>query len=218
MRFKHIILALRSNLHMNTRRIRITFIALALLACSLISAQSEWELAKEKNGIVIHTRQLEGSNVKEFKAQTFVEADIADLETLIDNIEDYPEWQANVKSTELIDRPTDSTEYFYLQLSTPWPVKKRDMVLFSTKSTDSNGVLKYDLKSESDHRPESDQYIRITDGFGKWQFTPMDDGKIEVYYEFYADPAGSVPSWLVNAFVVDGPYDTLTNLIERVSE
>jgi hypothetical protein len=58
--------------------------------------------------------------------------------------------------------------------------------------------------------------VPVTKLTGFWRFTPQQDGRIYVEYETHADPAGHLPSWLANSFVVDQPLGSLKNLRKRV--
>ena len=44
----------------------------------------------------------------------------------------------------------------------------------------------------------------------------MDNGIVEVTYQLFLDPAGSIPSMLAATSVVDTPYYTLLNLRDMV--
>ena len=73
------------------RKINILFILIVLfllvLCCRKIFA---WEKAKEKNGITIYTRKIEGSDFKEFKAVMCVKTSLAGLVALFEDIESHP--------------------------------------------------------------------------------------------------------------------------------
>ena len=55
-------------------------------------------------------------------------------------------------------------------------------------------------------------------GKGKWVFTPLENGKTQVYHQFGGDPGGSIPAWIVNMFLVDGPYKTMLGLQETIAK
>jgi hypothetical protein len=40
----------------------------------------------------------------------------------------------------------------------------------------------------------------------------LSGGNIKVQFQYFADPGGKIPAWLINTFVVKNPYKTLTNL------
>jgi hypothetical protein len=52
----------------------------------------------------------------------------------------------------------------------------------------------------------------------QWTITPLKDGSLSLEYQLLVDPGGSVPAWLVNLAVVDGPFETMSALREKVKE
>ena len=178
---------------------------------------SEWELSKDKDGIKVYTRQHEGSRIKEFKAVTTVTAKMKSLESLIDIVSAYPDWQANITSAKILKQVNQNEQYIYYTSDVPWPVADRDIVVQSLKTVSEKGMVVYKIISSPDYIEEKEDFLRIRDAKGIWQFVPKDGGKIEVTYQFYGDPAGSLPTRLINMFIVDGPYDTFINLKINVS-
>jgi ribosome-associated toxin RatA of RatAB toxin-antitoxin module len=60
--------------------------------------------------------------------------------------------------------------------------------------------------------------VRIKNMTGKWQLTPVENNKVKVVYEMNIDPGGKIPKWLVNAMLVDIPFNTLQKLRSIVKE
>ena len=63
---------------MRIQRNRTALIALFLFlsGTSLLVAQSDWELAKQGNGVQVYPRQVEGSSLKEFRASMYIDATV----------------------------------------------------------------------------------------------------------------------------------------------
>lgn len=176
---------------------------------------SSWVLRKEGNGTKVFTRNVDSANSREFKAITITTQPMDSLEKMIEEVEKYPEWQSNVVQSKVLKTVSPEENYIHYVTDTPWPVVDRDMVLHAKKTTLPDGTVRYDLKSAEDILPPLDHMIRMTDGRGFWQFTPLKDNKIKVVYQFYANPAGTIPEWVVNLFSVSGPFETLENLKKR---
>ena len=64
--------------------------------------------------------------------------------------------------------------------------------------------------------PVSNDFIRMTQVEGEWIITSVNDSTCNVQHRFLADPAGSLPGWVVNLFAVDGPFQSMKNLREFV--
>lgn len=178
----------------------------------------EWKLEKTGEGINIYTRVYEGSDLKEFKAITVVNADSELLEKILENIEDYPKWQANVSTAKIITQVSKTEFYIYYTFDLPWPISDRDIVVNFKKVVGVDGKISYLLTSKPEYIKEKEGFVRIKNSFGKWQLSPQGKNKIEVLHQFYGDPAGSLPNSVINMFIVDGPYTTLVNLKNKVGK
>jgi hypothetical protein len=64
--------------------------------------------------------------------------------------------------------------------------------------------------------PEQTGLVRVKNAKAQWKFIPITDGKVKAEYELYFDPAGDVPAWVINAFIANGPYESMVKLRERV--
>ena len=58
--------------------------------------------------------------------------------------------------------------------------------------------------------------IRIQQHFNQWIFKPVSATEIEITYYLKSNPAGSVPSWLVNMVIDQGPIKTMIAFKERL--
>lgn len=176
-----------------------------------IKDSNDWELVKNEDGIKVYTCQKEGSKIKEFKAITTVSTKMEVLEMLIEKVSDYPKWQANVTSARILNKVSQNEQYIYYTSDVPWPITDRDIALHWIKTND-NGTITYTLNCVPTFIEEQTDFLRIKEAKGIWQFVPTDNNKIEITYQFYGDPAGSLPNWIINLFIVDGPYETLKNI------
>ena len=100
----------------------------------------------------------------------------------------------------------------YYQLGLPWPIKDRDVTLVSKYKTLPDSSILFQLSNNSDLKEEDAGFIRIKEIKGQWLIKPIDKENCEVTYQFLADPEGFLPAWVVNVFIVDGPFKTLQNL------
>lgn len=190
-----------------------TFTWLLLVGLTLPST-SKWELEKEGEGIQIYTRLNEGSPIKEFKAITTTTQSMETLVTIIDDVEKYPEWQENVSTATILKKVDSLSQYIHYSTEMPWPIDNRDIVVLLTKSVSNTGTVNYVHISKPDYVKEKENHIRIKVAKGSWTFTPLKDNKVKVVYQFFGDPGGHLPDWLINTFIVNGPYGTLKNLIK----
>ena len=172
-----------------------------------------WKLAKDKQGIKIYTRSLEGSKLKEFKAYTELNTSIEILAEVLMDVEHYTDWTENIKHSKLLKEISDKEIIIYSELKVPWPFDNRDVVdqtqIYWSVNKDS---LTLEIKSIPDYIQEKEEIVRMPLADGGWEIYRNGNDKISIAYHFAADPGGRIPSWLVNMFIVDGPYKTLNNL------
>ncbi|WCL49693.1 START domain-containing protein [Leptospira sp. GIMC2001] len=190
-----------------------------ILLSSSVFAQG-WETAKNKNNIIVKTRVVEGSPLKEFWGQTIVEASPSALIALLKDVNTYPTTLHNCKSAEILRTVSDKEWYTYTINAAPWPVSNRDAVLHSVLKQDpktKNIVVKIN-DSNAISKPIPSGVVRIAKLNAEWKFKILDEGKIEVNYQAHIDAGGSIPDLAANLLVVDTPYFTLENIRKKIQD
>ena len=195
-------------------------ILLILLALINPSSQNDtaWVLAKEKNAIQVYTRAYTNSEIQEFKAITQTSKGIQLIENLIEDVEAYPDWKENIGDAKILEQLDQNNLIVWYVVKAPWPFTNRDMVAHMTKSVNEKGVITYSITNSSDYIKEKEDMIRIKEAEGNWQLTPMPNGEVKISYQFYADPAGSLPEWVINMFIVDAPFQMFESLLQQISD
>lgn len=189
------------------------FIVFLLIPMRIFS----WDLEKEKNGITVHTRVVEGSELKEFRGKTKLKAALSTVISLMEDNPNYVTWLKNCKQAEAIKVLNTKEKYIYIQNGAPWPVNDRDFVIHTIFSQDKNtGAVTYTIRPIANIVAEKDGIVRGTlKGF--WKFVPVGD-EVEVTYQLLSEPGGRVPTSIANFVVVDIPYETLRKMKEKVTE
>ncbi len=195
-------------------------IALTALSSWSFAEVSPWELEAhdEDLDIKVFTREVAGSELKEFKGITHIKADVNAFVALLKDDQEATSWMHNVIEFDVKERVSDEESLVYTVNAAPWPVTNRDTYIRSIFSADENGVVTSSIKAEPDYAEVDEDYVRMPSVDGAWTFAPQADGMVEVTYQVHANPGGSLPDWLVNAIVVETPMETLTNLHEKVQE
>jgi len=172
-----------------------------------------WKLAKVKDGITVYTRVPEGYKLKEYKAETIVDAPPERVLHVLTNADRYSDWMSGLKETRLLKSEGDSVFYVYARISVPWPFDDRDEVSRSCirKDTIPGGYF-MPIRLMSGLAPKVKGVVRMTNGKGYWLMEPLPGGKTRVVHQFIGDPGGSMPAWIVNIFIVDSPYKSLMGL------
>jgi len=189
---------------------------LMFLSIILLGQEEEWSLAKDKNGIKVYTRMEEGSDFKEYRGECLVKVDFKKIKAILLDLEDYPSWVNDCDEVTIIKEEPGLIIYHVIY-AVPWPFMDRDVVsrmnIYMTADTlelserEAPGVLE-----------EYDEYVRMPENYTRTRIVRLNE--TEVYYttEGYFNPGGSLPKWLVNSFISDGPYKAMSSLKKLVGD
>lgn len=206
----------------NVSLILLSILVVFFYATKLWAEEYPWRERINKDGISVSTRKVEASPILEFKADVTVSAPINQVIALFENEKRIPEWYYQCVQAELIRQETPEQKIFYFVLHLPWPVTERDSIFRRVRSLDAaSGVITYTASALADQLPQKKGKIRVPYIKTVWRFTPLADGKTEIYFQQHSDPGGSIPGFLANALVVDIPFNCLKNfrsLLVEVSQ
>lgn len=199
-------------------RIKCIVISMVFLCtCYSLEAQEKWELAKEKDNITVYTKDTEGSRIKSYKTVAILDCAVDDLIPVYMDAERFTEWVFHCPESREIARENDTLVYYSIY-SMPFPFKDRDLVARRVKRTNPDGSVSFDVNQIEGVLDNNDDYVRIPAYEERSTLIPLDNEKVKVVSEGFFDPGGSLPSWLLNMFIADGPVETFINLRELVAE
>jgi len=183
------------------------------------SPNENWKLEIEKDGIKVYTRQVDGKKIKEFKAETTINANIDVLEAILRDVPNYVDWIDKLKFAEIIETVDENEFYIYSEANVPWPFANRDGVsLDKISRNELSGEVFISTVGVAGMVAEIEGVVRMPESEGLWLLTPLDSAHTDIIYQFYGDPGGSIPEWVINAFLVDSPLKTIANLKEIAEE
>lgn len=189
------------------------FLSLLLLTfLSHFTIAQKWNIEKEKNGVKIETRYIDGWNIKEYRATVIIETS---LEKAVHAYKDPVERKKFYERAVVVSNLKEISEneiITYLHGKAPWPVQDRDNVTHSTFSKPDPKSVKINMYSIPDYIPIKKDIVRIPKSKGYWLFKDLGNSKIKVVQQSVADLGGSIPDWVVNSTIIEGPYDTLLAL------
>ena len=186
---------------------------LILLKINFASAQTDWQLSTEKEGIKVYTSIVPESKIKAIKVECSFTSTVSQFVSVILDVKNAAEWVYHTKSCSLVKQVSPSELYYYSEISLPWPAENRDFVAHLTVTqNEETKVTTIDGPSVSGFVPVKDAIVRIDNSKGKWMITPLKNGQIKVEYSLHVDPGGALPAWLVNMFATDGPMKIFRNL------
>jgi len=192
-----------------------------LLALRLLpaSAQSEWNLRAEKDGIKIYSRQMPDSKVKAIKVETMLKATASQVVAVVMDVNASTEWVYHVKQSAIVKQVSPGELYYYAEVSLPWPAANRDFVAHLTVSQNPDTkVVTIDGPAVPGLVPVKKGIVRIENSIGKWVLTPLGRDQIKVEYTIHVDPVGALPSWLVNMFATEAPLQIFRSMKRQLQK
>ena len=172
-----------------------------------------WKLAKDKQDIQIYTRQMANSKLKELRAHTFIKTSVDNVIATLQDVDNYNKWMVYVKNSALLKKISDDEMYIYSEAKLPWPFNNRDIAnhinVYWSEEKDTATLV---IDGIPDYIPEKEGIVRMPISKGHWYVYQLDKQTTKIEYIYGGDPGGSIPSWVVNLFIVDGPYKSLVNL------
>lgn len=199
---------------MKKNRIKALCISAILVPYACFATANNWEKAKEEQGVIVYTRTVDNSPLKEFRAQTVINAPANKILDVLTNFSAYPKWVFNYEGTQQIKKISENEYIYYTIISAPWPVTNRDLVVRFVSQKTAYG---YKITVTADNtvmNPKPDM-VRMQAFRGSWELHQK--GNVtEVISQVHGDPSGMIPSWLANTIMVDGPISTLSSMHKMV--
>ena len=195
----------------------LNFLILTLSTTLLIN--TDWQLKKEKHGIEIYTRSVEGSSFHEFKAITTVEnTSVVQVLDVIFDVDNYESLYADCINPRILEKEGKYYDIHYVQTKGPLTVKDRDGVYEQKAEIRKDGkyAIVY-IKPLPDYIVVNENMVRIRKGMGYWEMEETEPGRVKVTYQFHGEPGGEIPAWIANSFVVSHPMGTMKNLKLRLT-
>ena len=179
----------------------------------LASGVEGWEQAINDSDLAVYIKSIPGKDTKAFKAFTYIQAPKEKIFERVKDLPSYCDWFADCGGARFLKVINDKESIGYFINKTPWPVDDRDATFHRTLSTTASGGLKLRLVAETGHLEEQACCVRLNDADGYILVEDHIAGESsKVTYEFYSDPGGDIPAWLINSMITQSPETTLRNL------
>lgn len=195
------------------------FIAIvAILRGGIASADlpldsSEWSLRQEREGISIYTKALPDSDYYAFKARAILNVPLENIMAVMAQPSSCMEWVHGCIESWGLREDSFNKRYAYSVNDLPWPVRDRDYVLeINTKNDPEAGTITMDMYAVDHVLPPKDEFIRMTRQETHYIFKAVSSERTEMIWLQHTDPSGHIPSWLVNALIVDIPFNSMKRL------
>jgi hypothetical protein len=192
---------------------RIILTALLLIAgIAQAMPEERWELATDRDGIRVWTREVPGSPLRAFKATMVVRSSLSGLINLIMDTDSAPRWVYRTDRIQVLKRD-DARGSFVIRVETdfPWPLSDRDVVVAGQVAQDERtGTVSIISRSVTGPEyPPDPSFVRMPEMEGSWIFRPLGAEMVEVTMLGRADPSGAIPPGVVNLIIDVTPFETM---------
>ncbi|QQD19344.1 START domain-containing protein [Spongiibacter nanhainus] len=197
-----------------------------LFSGAALAGGDDWRLEKDKDGVEVYMRDVEGSDYRAFRGVAIVPGELNQVMAVLDDTGNFSTWMHNCKQALLLEKRNLLDRVQYLQLDFPWPATDREMILRNQISQDIDSrVVTIELSltapealspGAQERLPAAGDHQRVAGALGRYVLTPLSESETRVEYEMVLDPGGALPAGLVNSQLVDNPYETLRALRKQV--
>lgn len=192
-------------------------VLVSLFLFSFYTVTDSWVFRKEQNGIKVYATKVEGHKYEKCKAVSDVNAPLNKLFDYVKDPMNYKNFSDKIEKLELIKR-TETKVYYYMKVDLPWPIFNRDGVYELTIKSKTASEAIIVIKARPDLLPEQEGYIRIHMADSYYKLTAKGADKSHLHFEQHTDPNGSVPAWLINHYLEDGPIGNITVIKNSVEK
>lgn len=194
-------------------------IILALFTFSAASAQYNWALKSNRDGIKVYSSLVPDSKFKAIKVECDMKATPAQLVRVLMDVKACPEWVYHTKSCTMLKQLSPNEVYYYSEVSIPWPAENRDFVAHLTvHQNPETKVVTVDGPAVAGMVPVKEGVTRIYESKGQWIITPINKDNVKVVYTLQVDPGGNFPAWLINLLAAEGPVKSFQALREQIKK
>jgi hypothetical protein len=145
----------------------------------------------DKNGVKVWTYQTIGNPAFNFRATTTMNSSVSSIVAAILDTDYLSSWVPYTRKVDVLKRDEQNgTFVLRMELDFPFPLKDRDVVVFSKLTQAADGTVTLMNRSTADARAPDPAHtmVRITHYEGSWIVRPLGKGKSEVITTGYADP------------------------------
>ena len=182
------------------------------------SDEQPWELVKEVGSLKVYTRKSSGSDIKELRMTTTMQASMSDFIDALNDADSYKVWVYKCESSRLVEKISENELYYQVESDFPFPLSDRDLVAYTKQNLDSTGTFYSHSIATPDKEPEEKGVVRINMFESNWKVTPNGDGSVYIGYNSKVDPAGYIPQWVVNLGLIVGPIKSMERFTQFVEE
>lgn len=165
-------------------------------AALALAASPDFTKVSETDGITVESRPVEGSKIVELRLTTLSKKDPQSLCDVAFGTGKFDPDEPDLKSRKIISESADE-RVTYEQIS-PAVVANRDYAVRAKRKRLGPDACVMTFEAANDVAPKApDGWVRIEKLHGEWRFEKQPDAQTKVTYVIFSDPAGSIPTFMV---------------------
>jgi hypothetical protein len=192
----------------------VTFQRIGLVLVLVLTLAADWERVADRDGIVVESRDVEGSSLHELRITVHSPLPPATIMDTLWKHEEYVQFIPYMKRLD-VRRDDGDTRFLYEQINVPL-LKDRDLMLRVTRAPGPEGGWEVRGVAVPDPASESKDYVRVRTMESRWQLVP-DAGGTAVTYGVRTDPGGWFPAWMVNRAQREVTVRLVRAMLDRAS-
>lgn len=182
--------------------------------------KNEWiQIKKDRlKQITTWAKQEEGKNIRSFKVDMVVDANLETLARVHFDVENIKRWFWETKESRLLKKVSDREYYYYQVFNAPLTVPDRDTIVHVIVEpfTAKKGYMALKCNAAPSFMPPQPGRTRVQAQDYVVKFTPIDKNTTHLEAEGYIDPGGVIPSWTINFVQRSAPYTSMLGLARMV--
>lgn len=196
----------------------LSFLFLTTTAIAQQDPESTWDLKRDRDGIQVFTRKVDGSPYDAVRAEMLVEeVRLSSMVALILDAEACPQWADRCSESYVHEHISDTEQLIYTLNDLPFPVKDRDVMSRVTWSQDpQTGAVSMHSQPAAGVIEERKGALRLENANVSWHFQPEGEGVVRVINEAHIDPGSALPGWVTNMLLVDTPFITMQSFRDEI--
>lgn len=172
-----------------------------------------WELVADRAHTKLYKHPWPNNGINTFKVVMTMDAPAEKILSVITDVALYPEWVPNCRKAEVIQKNGSTSLIYYLALDMPWPAMNRDWVNELAVVRDAGtGDIVVSFTAIDHLLPSRKGYLRVREHIAFWVLTPIGKNKTRSIWQWYTDPGGRLPDWLVRWATRDQVMRSIQNL------
>ncbi len=203
----------------NTIKNKIVITSILAILMNVATAQNNWVLITNHDGIKVYTSTQTNSKIKAVKVECTLKATLSQLAVVIFDISTCNQWVYRTKNCSVLKQINSGDMYYYAEVEAPWPIANRDFIahLKLSQNPDTK-VMVVEADNAPHFVPQKGNIVRIMQSISKWVVSIQDEHTVKVEYTLFTDPGGNVPAWLINMFITKGPLESFQKLRTHIKK